>query len=308
LPHELTSFGEVLLGPSRDDERPIHVQNVGISGTDLVVFQQEESHPVVHSDCWMRVSVIADSAHEAQKIVQQTWLPRMAAALSLASRGRPYRLEVIGSVSAEGRETAGPEMALMVWPKQAMDQVAAGNVMYYLEALQDNQVAATASQLLVRGRALHDSGGDPMLGAASLLAYHQCIEKIAMNVVANIGEDAERLQADEVRKLSDFLASPAPQAKKISAIIECKNALERIENKFLSLRIANAGKSLSMGPAWLQGAEALGKFRNRRLGHGNTLASAEEFEPWFLSETGREGRAYELAADLLDAFIRSECK
>jgi hypothetical protein len=295
LPRTLTSFGPLLLGPADENELPILISNMPTESTAYSHFEQEESHPRVSGESWMRVPVEASSAGEAQDLVKSTWAPFLAAALTLANRGFAYRIEVIGTWSEEGRESD-------------MDAVSAGRTLEYLNIFTETTGIEVAAQLLMKGQFFHDSGPNPLLQSASLLAYYQCIEKIASLIPVTSDDTADEQRAGVIRTLKSALDNKSLLKKQLSAVEVASNGLNRINYKYASLAIERAGRALGMSDQWLQDVSKLGRLRNERLGHARSVAASSDLSPWFESSTRREGLAFELAADFLEAYRRQAVK
>ncbi|MBM7413130.1 hypothetical protein JOE38_002953 [Clavibacter michiganensis] len=182
-----------------------------------------------------------------------------------------------------------------------MDLPTMQRVALYLENAVESDALDTATQLLMRGQYLKDSGDSPTFKSGAVLAHFQCIERISTFFPGVEAPDGDDRRVAIVNKLRDDLQTKTKLHKQMESIRTARNALERLDNRFADMKIRNAGKALGLGADWIDEAVKLTQFRNQRLGHGGTLASDEELEYWLNSSTGLEGRSFEVAAHMVAA-------
>jgi hypothetical protein len=307
LPRFLAKIGDVLLGPAAEGEHPAVSSGLSMAVEKYSHFTHSESVTQVTGECWMRIWVDAESESEAQDIVAETWAPQVAAALTLANRGIAYRIQVIGVKNpGENGISWSPGLAMRLWDDVPMEAPALEQMALYLEASVRSPTVRTADQLLMRGQHFQDSSAHPMFKAAAVFSFHQAIERIAASIRVSKPEDLSSRQASVIKKLQQSLKMEVKLTRQIEAVRKANDEFGRLDARFATLKLENAARTLKMPDEWLAGALALTEFRNKRLGHGGQLASVQELEPWFESDTQREGRAFELAADLIHAMSRYE--
>ncbi|WP_141437177.1 hypothetical protein [Blastococcus aggregatus] len=267
-------------------------------------FANIESSTRSESPCFVRVTVSAEGPFEALGKANLQQVPLLQAALSLRQEGLSHRIQLVAVDGPGGMQGLSGQAAVALFKDEPLDHEGVERVRQNHTALTSNAAARRAAMLLARGIRLLDLGSDVALVGASLLAHFQVLEAVGTSIPAEPPKDYGEQRTQLMEALRAELDSPATPSKKATAIRRCEADLGRLDAKYTSLRIANAGAVLGMSQEWQSAATALGKLRNTKLGHSAESVPFSEFAPWLPQGTGIYGfSALSLAKSLLDAWI-----
>lgn len=251
--------------------------------------------------CFAYIDVPADPAIALRR-ASEVELPLLLAALSLDEE-QPYR--IYPAFAIDGPELVSRNLGVFAfWDDEGFGEDRIEATRMVLTALGANATGARAARHLAHGFVLHDMEPSIEVLSSALLSYFKVIEGIAGSTEIPVPQDADEQRAAIVTSLREKLDRQSLLKKQVAAINQARDALQRIDAKFLDLKIRATGRFYGLGEAWIERSGALLKFRNKKLGHsGSTPPSLEELEVWL--DRGPSG-APALAKTLLSAHISAE--
>lgn len=306
LPREVINIGDVRIGPIQAETYPSRLPKrpMDLSGypTHIRVNRPEVD---IGSDCWLVVGgVEADDPDAALYKVRRDVAPLVIAALSARVASEAYHVELLGVEGAErgqgNYEYSAVESFIYFEPEELPRDEAAAALGRWRRLYEQDGPLRTAAHALARGvRAAETSSGIEGT-AASLLAYFQVIEACASVAPWEPPSELEEQQQAVLDMLDGALSSERPTRRLVSGVHSASDALKRLTNTFLDLRIQHAASTFGLDAEWLEGARALKKTRDQELGHSKGGPNERELEEWSHSD-GSVRSAYSLAMPILRA-------
>jgi hypothetical protein len=272
-----------------------------ISSGEGVLFWQAASSPRITSPCYMWIDLVAESADAALKLVSTRHLPLLLTALSSRGNGI-YRCQLLGA--RNDREGAAPssQVKTILHKGDPLEPQRASQIEENFALLSADEAGLRAAGLLHRALSLADSGQDPATWGAALLAYFQVIEVIANRIPAAIAVDYDEQRRVIISNLSNKVGAKTSVSKQATAIRSASAALDRLDARYLSLKIQNRADVLGLTEEWKRKAVEFGKLRNTKLGHGGTELLPQDVAVW-LGENPMDRGASWLARQMIDALI-----
>ena len=137
------------------------------------------------------------------------------------------------------------------------------------------------------------------------LSFFKVIELIASRIAPETPADHEEKQQEILARLQTVLYSKKFINKKLSAVREATTGLDRLENRYLNLKIASAADKLKMSDNWKRAANDLARLRNMRLGHARsrTQDAEQALVQWSGIEKETGYTALRLAREMLMAYV-----
>ncbi|MDP9342138.1 MAG: hypothetical protein M3Q23_08565 [Actinomycetota bacterium] len=212
----------------------------------------------------------------------------------------PYHVEALKVLSPSGKGgVASPWTMGHMIEISAMPTDLARLAVQRHERLVRSRVARTAADYISRGVSL--SIGISELSSSILLNYYMAIEGISNHIMmkAKKGDDpAVRTELDQqVRILIEALEGQDTNAA-VQMIRETAKSFDRIELRYMDLKIGEAGRILGIDSAFVAQAQDFNHFRSEYLGHFRSEIPTGEFSRWFEDET-----AFRLGNKFLAAFV-----
>ncbi len=306
LPQANTQVGDITLGPAagiaKPPDHPVKMNTPRTEGH--ASYSQAASLLEVSSPCFLWVDdIAAESSDAAIEKVATEHAPMLAAALSGGHAGPSYRIQVFGAQNRMNGYSFAALMQFAFWDDSPITSERLFDVALDYETIQGNPHARKAATLLARGTALADAGSDVSTVTASLLAFYQVLETLAMAIPPTTAADYADQQAQIVAKLSKTLQAKDKVSKRVAAVRDATVALDRLDAKYASLRIANAADALGLTTEWTNRATELGKLRNTKLGHSGASVELRALKPWLDDNDSNKISAPRLAKSMLEAFV-----
>lgn len=286
LPERVIRVGDVSIGPIIADSYPKRLPDPPINFSLYPVHLRVRLASVeVGGACWIVIrDVEADEPDAALYKVKRDILPPVMAALSAGVASDPYHVEVMGlegaSRGAGNYEYSAVQSFKYFEPTDLDRDTVALLLGRWRHTYEEEGPLRTAADAFVRGmRSATDSSGIEGT-SASILAFFQVIEACVNVAPWNPPPELEEQQVEVLRQLRDELDSSKVVKQKVSSVHSSSDALKRLRNSFLDLRMEHAAGVLGLGGEWLDSARALKKTRDQELGHNKGVPSEAKLEVW----------------------------
>lgn len=305
LPLADVRIGNAILGPGPAGYRPPAPPTAPTLNmvADATFFVATAPTMRVVSDCWVVVADVqaARSDEAIRKASAEEILP-LVAALSAGETKNPYRVQTWGVDDGKQGSSLGDPAKTTAFHKEDLDPAKLAEVRARVTLLHTNTRLAVASEVFCRGVQYSDFVAGPPTAASAILAYYQVLEACAGVVPWVQPPDYDNKNAAIAAKLKAALESKTLSKKKAAAIRAASGELDRLDAKYVSLRIEHAAAIFGLEKRWIERSRELGKFRNNKLGHANSLPLPRELSEW--EDDGKEGSAYALASIMLAAAFK----
>ncbi len=305
LPLTDVTIGRALVGPGPKGYRPTGPPTSPVLNwnSDLTYFAASAPTMRVVSDCWVVISdVVATSSDKAIDQVASDDVPYIVAALSAGGTKNPYRVQLWGADDGSTGESPSGVVKTAAFPKDALAPERLEEVRQILEAIKSDSKLSVAAEVFYRGVQYGDYAAGSPTAASAVLAFYQVLEACAATVESVPPDDFEAQREAIAGSLRTALNKKSTAKKQAAAIRAANDALNRLDLKYASLRIENAASVFGLDSDWIDRSRDLGKFRNTKLGHPNSLPALSEFGKWE-RDTGDKMGAYGLASTMLRAAI-----
>lgn len=256
----------------------------------------------ITSSCLFWLNKCADTAEAAIEAVEKTDLPMLQVALSIRVPKQPYRLQVLWAERGGQRRGAqSATLGYIFWNELEIPDEAVTRAALDMNLLASDPVMFEPIHHLTDAVRQKDTASTPKEQEAALLSYFKVIESMTRFGSAPEPPQLERKQRREIEKLKLRLESSSKIPENVKAIREASDELRRLENDFLTVRIAAMARSLGLPEKWEKAAIKFAYFRNRRLGHAGPPTTPEERRPWLDNDSAMS--AWELARAPLVAYV-----
>lgn len=308
LPATPLRLGNSVVGPAPTGYRPPNVPpplSLAWPENEFNYFTATAPQLIVSSHCWIIVEGVGGVNEDAAKIwVEENEIPAIVAALSAGQGGQAYRVQIVGADNGNDGYAVSPVIATVGQPNAELEPAELQHAKERVTLTLANKTLATATKLFYRGLRYEDLTAGALSMAASTLAFYQTIEACAKLVAWAPAEDYDKQRAEVVARLRKALGAHTATKKQASAVRTANTALDRLDARFVSLRIEHAARVLDLGAEWVNRERELGKLRNNRLGHPSELPAISELAGWTRTDVDQSLSAYGLASTMLAASFR----
>jgi hypothetical protein len=302
LPSTIVQIGNAHLGPMPYVGSPLELSNgkFDFRGPDIDASFNYRADMQLTSNCLFWVSSSEESPEAAIQAVKNRDLPLLQAALSIRRPRDPYRLQVLWTEQDGQRQGAPVTGKFAIWTKSELEQEAIDRLNIDFALLAKDEIAVQGIRRFSEAIAQSDMCTTPIHEETVLLSLFKVLEGMSRMTPSRPPQEYEAAQDEVINTLMASVQMSENLEDRIRAIRQAHDDLDRLEGKYLSLRISAMAILLNLSDGWKQAATDFVSFRNRHLGHAGPSTTVEQRKRWL--DWNVEYSAWTLARELIAGY------